>query len=93
MNGCSMSFVSTLNTSEIPLKLTFSLRLITHALMSHEVWSEALHVEISIVLDLSAVEMESKRNIKGTSDKDKNLVQLCDPVKVYVLPKAVKRGL
>jgi integrator complex subunit 4 len=73
-------------------------RLLTDALMSHQVWSEALHVEISIVLDLSATmhgEAEGgKRNAKGNGKEgEKNIIHLCQPVKVYVLPKGVKRGL
>ena len=44
-------------------------------------------IEISIVLDLNATDGS------GASAKDNNIVHLCDPVKVNVLPKAVKRGL
>ena len=44
-------------------------------------------IEISIVLDLNATDGG------GGSTKDSNIVHLCDPVKVNVLPKAVKRGL
>ena len=71
-------------------------RLLTDALMSHQVWSEALHVEISIVLDLSSGEIESsggRRIGANTKDGDKNIIQLGEPVKVYVLPKAVKLSL
>lgn len=52
-----------------------------------QVWSEAMLIEISIVLDLNATDGS------GGSAKDNNIVHLCDPVKVNVLPKAVKRGL
>ena len=52
-----------------------------------QVWSEAMLIEISIVLDLNAADCG------GGSSKDSDIVHLCDPVKVNVLPKAVKRGL
>lgn len=72
-------------------------RLLTEALMSHQVWSEALHVEIRLVLDLSSGELESgssKRRMGASAkDGDKSLINICEPVKVYVLPKAVKRGI
>ena len=42
-------------------------------------------IEISIVLDLNATD--------GGGTKESNIVHLCNPVKVNVLPKAVKRGL
>eukprot|EP00088_Acartia_fossae_P000160 TRINITY_DN10050_c0_g1_i1.p1 TRINITY_DN10050_c0_g1~~TRINITY_DN10050_c0_g1_i1.p1 ORF type:complete len:939 (+),score=261.73 TRINITY_DN10050_c0_g1_i1:63-2879(+) len=53
-------------------------RLLTTALFSHQVWSESLDIEISIVLDL------------GSKD---NLVPLSQTVKVSVLPKPVRRGI
>ncbi len=82
-------------------------RLLTEAYMSHQVWSEAMHVEIGLVLDLSAAatttgqsstSSASGRNAGASSggNKDpaeKNVVYLCEPVKVNVLPKAVKRGI
>jgi integrator complex subunit 4 len=81
------------------------IRLLTEALMSHQVWSEAMHVEISIVLDLAASlsSLSSTSSSSSASSKslskdhrhhiEKNIVHLCEPVKVYVLPKAVKRGI
>ncbi len=68
-------------------------RLLTDALMSHQVWSEALHVEISVVLDVSGA-------IGGTASKRDNLqkesaanIHISEPTKVFVLPKAIKRGI
>ena len=59
------------------------LRLLTTAQMSHHVWSEPSDVEVSLVLDLA-----------GDRKKDKtNIVHLCKPVKVSVLPKPVRRGI
>jgi integrator complex subunit 4 len=64
-------------------------RLLTNALMSHQIWSEALHVEIRIVLDVKANNLMAKEQ---RSNFD-NLIALCEPIKVYVLPKAAKRGI
>ena len=58
-------------------------RLFTSALMSHPVWSEALHVEISVVI----ASPQSKLSPQN------QCVPLCDPVKVFVLPKPIKRGI
>jgi len=85
-----------------------SYRLRTNALMSHNVWSEALHVEINIVLDFHQDAINStdigqiNRGIQalvsngpGVEKNNATLrtVNLCDPIKVYVLPKPVKRGI
>ena len=67
-------------------------RLLTNALMSHQVWSEALHVEMRIVLDMKAQSFNSSSSSSQRSNYD-NLISLCDPIKVYVLPKAAKRGI
>merc|ERR1719479_272952 len=61
-------------------------RLLTNALMSHQVWSEALHVEMRIVLDMQAQSFNSTSSSSQRSNYD-NLISLCDPIKVYVLPK------
>ena len=69
-------------------------RLFTSALMSHPVWSEALHVEVSVVLDHN--EAGGGRLASGPSSAAaglSNFVPLCDPVKVLVLPKPIKRGI
>ena len=63
-------------------------RLLTNALVSHQVWSEALHVEMQIVLDVKASTSSSSQ--RNNFD---NLITLSDPIKVYVLPKAAKRGI
>jgi len=53
-------------------------RLITNALLSHQVWSESLDVEISLVLEI---------------DSKHNTVPISQTVKVSVLPKPVRRGI
>ena len=76
-----------------------SYRVLTDAIMSHSVWSEALHVEISVVLDLTSAANLTSRKVgssgatTGSSGIEQDLIPLCQPVKVYVLPKAVKRGI
>jgi len=58
-------------------------RLLTSALLSHQVWSEQLDVEVCVVLDLGS----------GGTKVGENLVQLCKPVKVSVFPKQIRRGI
>ena len=85
-----------------------SYRLRTNALMSHNVWSEALHVEISIVLDfhdaMSSTEIgpvnhswqsTATNNRSGMEEKESTfrIVNLCEPIKVNVLPKPVRKGI
>jgi len=62
-------------------------RLLTTALLSHQVWSEPLDVDLSLVLDLTHT---GKKREKATRD---NIVHLCKPVKVNVLPKPIRRGI
>ena len=52
-------------------------RLLTTALLSHQVWTETLDVEITVGLELDGGE----------------LLHLSNPVRVPVLPKAVRRGI
>merc|ERR1712223_355514 len=85
-----------------------SYRLRTNALMSHNVWSEALHVEISIVLDfchdaMGASDIGGGRGSHSllsnagygsdTQDSNFRIVPLSDAIKVYVLPKPIRRGI
>ena len=85
-----------------------SFRLRTNALMSHNVWSEALHVEISIVLDfhdtmrsteigpVSHGSHSSTTNNRSGIEESGSIfrtVNLCEPIKVNVLPKPVRRGI
>ena len=69
-----------------------SKRLLTKALMSHQVWSEALHVEMRIVLDMKAHSLTTSSSSSQRNNFD-NLIALCDPIKVSVLPKQAKRGI
>jgi len=62
-------------------------RLLTTALLSHQVWSEPLDVDLSLVLDLTHT---GRKREKATKD---NIVHLCKPVKVNVLPKPIRRGI
>ncbi|XP_014245422.1 integrator complex subunit 4 [Cimex lectularius] len=62
-------------------------RLLTKALVSHGVWSEACYVEISLCIELS--ENEFAHRSQYSLDP---YLELCKPLKLYVLPKPVKRG-
>ncbi|XP_049803533.1 integrator complex subunit 4 [Schistocerca nitens] len=73
-------------------------RLLTRALVSHQVWSEACALHIGLALDLAAVEggtaaATAARRARAPADADPCLLDLCKPVKVYVSPKPVKRGI
>jgi len=71
----------------VPLPCGTGYRLLTTALLSHQVWSEPLDVEVSLVLDLGGDRRQEKKS------KQDNIVHICKPVKVSVLPKPVRRGL
>ena len=68
-------------------------RLFTSALMSHPVWSEALHVEVSVVLEAAPASARLATSSASSTASNCNFVPLCEPVKVLVLPKPIKRGL
>jgi len=84
-------------SSDFCEKATNCYRLFTSALMSHPVWSEALHVEISIVLDHSEDNSVASTTSGGYGGRgginNPQSVPLCDPIKVLVLPKPIKRGM
>lgn len=71
-------------------------RLYTTVLLSHGVWSEALHVEIGLVLDFSDTEAAHSKGAQksgfGLKVEDQT-IELCKPVKVYIAPKPIKKGL
>ncbi len=73
-------------SGDVIVKSDGSKRLLTKAVMSHQVWSEALNVELRLVLDV-------KNNSNSQRFNFDNLVSLCQPIKVLVLPKAAKRGI
>lgn len=69
-------------------------RLLTTLLISAQVWSEACHVGISLVLDLSDQEvLATRRHSTAKTDDSATTIQLCEPVKVVVWPKAIKKGI
>ena len=68
-------------------------KLRTTVLISHQVWTEACYVEISLVLDVTDPEVPSVlKRWRGFSE-DAFIIELCKPVRVLVSPKPVKRGL
>ncbi|KAJ4445386.1 hypothetical protein ANN_07191 [Periplaneta americana] len=79
-------------------------RLLTTVLVSHQVWTEACTIDVSLALDLTDVESGlglgtgltgRKGGAAGIAktDGDPCVIDLCKPVKVYVSPKPVKRGI
>ena len=73
-------------STDIIIKADGTKRLLTIAVMSHQVWSESLNVELRLVLDV-------KPNATFQRTNFDNLVSLCEPIEVLVLPKAAKRGI
>lgn len=67
-----------------------SMRLLTTVLISHQVWSEACNVEISIALAIPDSDVTKRKN---STDSVLSLLDLCKPVKVSVAPKPIKRTL
>ncbi|XP_076344076.1 integrator complex subunit 4 [Tachypleus tridentatus] len=74
-----------------------SYRLYTSVLLSHNVWSEACHVEVSLVMDINDQESGTglRSNAKSTLGLkgEDYLITLCKPVNVYIAPKQVKKGI
>ncbi|XP_064615609.1 integrator complex subunit 4-like [Liolophura sinensis] len=64
-------------------------RLISDVVISHSLWSEACHVELSIVVVVPPRSIQSSRGT--TQEVKENVLELCKPVKILVLPKPVKR--
>lgn len=68
-------------------------RLRTSVLVSHQVWTESSHVELSLVLDVTDPEVPSAlKRWRGFSE-DSFIIELCKPVRVLVSPKPIKRGI
>ncbi|XP_034232413.1 integrator complex subunit 4 isoform X1 [Thrips palmi] len=73
-------------------------RLLTTVLVSHQVWSEAMHVDISLALDVSEAEgglgvPSTARKVAAQSQRDPCVIDICKPVKVFVSPRPIKRGI
>lgn len=66
-------------------------RLVTTALISHQVWSEACFVELNLVLDLTDTEGAISHCLQLSNQVC--VISLCKPVKLLVSPKPVKRGI
>ncbi|XP_067013887.2 integrator complex subunit 4 isoform X2 [Anabrus simplex] len=100
-----------LDISVPPVPSSTDFRLLTTVLISHQVWTEACTVDVSLALDLTEAESgmctsaSSGIPRKGPTsvasaaaavlrpDIDPCVIDLCKPVKVYVSPKPVKRGI
>lgn len=66
-------------------------RLVTTALISHQVWSEACFVELSLVLDVTETEGAISNLLQPLNQLC--VISLCKPVKLHVSPKPVRRGI
>ncbi|XP_029845486.2 integrator complex subunit 4 [Ixodes scapularis] len=74
----------------------FKYRLYTSVLLSHSVWSEALHVEVGLVLDFADTDAAQSKGSQKTGlglRLEDHTIELCRPVKVFVAPKPIKKGL
>lgn len=71
-------------------KIGHNLRLLTSVLISHQVWSEACNVEISIAVAIPEADIFKK---KSSIDSTQTLLELCKPIKVSVAPKPIKKTL
>ncbi|KAF2893883.1 hypothetical protein ILUMI_12289 [Ignelater luminosus] len=67
-----------------------NLRLLTTVLISHQVWSEACNVEISIALSVPEADIGKR---KSSNDGNSCLLNLCKPIKISVAPKPIKKTL
>lgn len=73
-------------------------RLLTTVLVSHQVWSEAMHVDISLALDVTEAEgglgiSSTARRAAAQTQGDPCVIDICKPVKVFVSPRPIKRGI
>ncbi|KAK3907732.1 Integrator complex subunit 4 [Frankliniella fusca] len=73
-------------------------RLLTTVLVSHQVWSEAMHVDISLALDVTEGEgglgiSSTARRAAAQNQGDPCVIDICKPVKVFVSPRPIKRGI
>ncbi|GLH06977.1 Integrator complex subunit 4 [Gryllus bimaculatus] len=89
------------NAKPVSTSTPTDFRLLTTVLISHQVWTEACTVDVSLALDLTEQEA-GLLGPPGTSRRGAGLLKpdlepcvldLCKPVKVYVSPKPVKRGI
>lgn len=78
------------NTSVLECQAGHNLRLLTSVLISHQVWTEACNVEISIALAIPEADVGKR---KSNVNNSPTLLDLCKPIKVSVAPKPVKRTL
>lgn len=68
-------------------------RLRTSVLVSHQVWTESSHVELSLVLDVTEPEVPAALKRWRGFLEDSFVIEICKPVRILVSPKAIKRGI
>ncbi|XP_078693226.1 integrator complex subunit 4-like isoform X1 [Branchiostoma floridae x Branchiostoma belcheri] len=62
-------------------------RVLTQVYLSHQQWTEPCHVELGMVLPYSGRDQEEEEEGGAAA----NVIPLCKPVKVYILPTPTKR--
>ncbi|KAI8514069.1 Integrator complex subunit 4 [Branchiostoma belcheri] len=62
-------------------------RVLTQVYLSHQQWTEPCHVELGMVLPYSGRDQEEEEEGGPAA----NVIPLCKPVKVYILPTPTKR--
>ena len=68
-------------------------RLRTSVLVSHQVWTESSHVELSLVLDVTDPEVPPALKRWRGFTEDSFIIEISKPVRVLVSPKPIKRGI
>jgi len=69
-------------------------RLLSTVLVSHQVWTEACHVDISLALDVSETQGAlgaNTRRFLAQGQPDPCVIDICKPVQVFVSPRPIKR--
>ncbi|XP_071798117.1 integrator complex subunit 4-like [Asterias amurensis] len=64
----------------------------TQIFLSHSMWSDPCHIQLSIVMTYDPIKMRdiSLTSVGGKAG-DQKTIDLCTPVKVFVMPKPLKR--
>lgn len=87
--------VADLRALDMDLDERFNLRLLTQVLLSHQVWSEACNVAVSLALAVPELDSgpPGMKRPTSTSPPDPTVIDLCKPVNIYVAPKPVRKGI
>ncbi|XP_044728880.1 integrator complex subunit 4 [Chrysoperla carnea] len=86
--------VADLRSLDLDLCEENNFRLLTQVLLSHQVWSEACNVAVSLAIAVPESD-SGPPGLKRPSQAppDPNVIDLCKPVNIYVAPKPVRKGI